>query len=417
MKSTGETRKNEAEIWENENVEKLTSLKTEKAVLHEYRKILHNTDPIKLEEAFQTFKSQIRRNASENYISRLESMWNDFYGFLKVKHPLIKKLNEIDVNIAESYYQQIIQSGRFLNEISYLRGKKEITAPINNKNLSNNTINDFLVFLNQFFTKLLGDKDTEIPVSPFRKIKKLPKEAVSREIFTPEQLAIIGTESEKNESFLYPIFLVSVNTGLREGDACTLEWEEIDFQRRWINRMLNKTRRTTGKTVRIPILEPLWEFLKNISQNNSKYLLPDQAHMYLSNSSGISYRVKKFLNNKKLGIETTKKIVGRDQVVSIRDFHSLRHSFCYIAGEAGVPFPIVKDIMGHMTERMTQLYMDHASDGDKKKHLLKIPNYLNPNLPNKSQKSESDKILEIQELLKTNQSDRLAQQIETILSS
>ncbi len=413
FKCTDKTTLSEAKEWERENIQKLKSLTKEKAVVQEYLNVLRGTKQIEIETAFQKFKEIIHKKNSAQYINRLESMWNDFLAFLSDKYSNVKNINDVNVEIAEEYYRQIFNNGRYLDYTTYTREGIKVTSPIKTKNLSNNTINDFLVFLNQIFNKLLGDNDG-ISCSPFRKISKLPKQEVHREIFTPEQLSIIGIESERNDKLLYSIFLCSVNTGFREGDACTLLWSDVDFSNHLITRTLNKTRNSTGKIVRIPILDPLWVYLKNISRNGSPYIFPEQANMYLNNPTGLSYRVKKFLSGINLGVETTKKVEGRDRAVSVRDFHSIRHSFCYIAGEAGVPFPIVKDVMGHMTERMTQLYMDHASLADKRKHLTKIPNYLNPNLPVKVQ-SDFDLIQRIKDIVNDGEDSLLKRRLEKCL--
>lgn len=44
----------------------------------------------------------------------------------------------------------------------------------------------------------------------------------------------------------------------------------------------------------------------------------------------------------------------------MKDFHSLRHCFCYYAGLRGVPLPVVQSIVGHLTASMTKHYQSHA---------------------------------------------------------
>ena len=82
QKSTGKTTLAEAKEWENEFVEKLKSLKTEKAVVEEYRNVLRGGEAIKLEETFLRFKDKVQKKASTKYLHRLESMWNDFHAYL-----------------------------------------------------------------------------------------------------------------------------------------------------------------------------------------------------------------------------------------------------------------------------------------------------------------------------------------------
>ena len=93
--------------------------------------------------------------------------------------------------------------------------------------------------------------------------------------------------------------------------------------------------------------------------------------MYQSNPSGISWRVKSFLES--LGIITTKTPEGRSRAVSIKDVHSLRHTFCYLAGVNNIPLAIVQAVVGHMSPEMTKHYTQHASQKDIKAAFLNMP--------------------------------------------
>ena len=205
--------------------------------------------------------------------------------------------------------------------------------------------------------------------NPFAKIPKLKNETESREAFTEKELKLIG---EKADGFVKPIFVIGVTTALRKGDICTLKWKEVDLKTDLITRKTLKT----GRIVEIPILAPLRSFLleKYDQTNHSKYVLPNHAEMYLNNPSGITWRVKTFLES--IGIKTTKKVDGRDRAISIKDVHSLRHTFCYYAGVYGIPFLIVKDIVGHASPLMTELYQKHAENNIKREKLMKMPDFL-----------------------------------------
>ena len=98
--------------------------------------------------------------------------------------------------------------------------------------------------------------------------------------------------------------------------------------------------------------------------------------MYLENRSGVSYRIKTFLEEK-CHIVTLSKPAGRDRAVSVKDLHSCRHTFCYYAGLYGIPMNIVQGIVGHMTPEMTKLYSNHASLEAKREKMLLLPDFLN----------------------------------------
>jgi integrase len=132
----------------------------------------------------------------------------------------------------------------------------------------------------------------------------------------------------------------------------------------------------TGRIVEIPILPPLMNFLLEQKDyaGNSEFVLPEHAAIYIKNPTGITTRVKKFLE--RIGIKTTKKVKGRSRAISIKDVHSLRHTFCYYAGVYGIPFLVVKDIVGHVSPEMTELYQRHADNRLKREMLMQMPDFM-----------------------------------------
>ena len=108
-------------------------------------------------------------------------------------------------------------------------------------------------------------------------------------------------------------------------------------------------------------------------------MFPEHAQMYLTNSSGVSYRIKQFLEG--LGIQTTRKPEGRTRAISVKDLHSCRHTFCYYAGLAGIPLAVVQSIVGHMTPSMTAHYSDHATTEDKRRGMERLSFFTQDALP------------------------------------
>ena len=155
--------------------------------------------------------------------------------------------------------------------------------------------------------------------------------------------------------------MMAVWTGLREGDICTLKWNEVDL----INHLITRKTRKTGAIVQIPISNQLYSLFTATPRTDSEYVFPAHAQMYQTNSCGVSYRIKQFL--KGLGIETTRVPEGRTRAISVKDLHSCRHTFCYYAGIAGIPLTVVQSIVGHMSPAMTKHYSAHASIEDKRR--------------------------------------------------
>jgi len=274
-------------------------------------------------------------------------------------------MHEVSKAHGEAYIIQLAENGPYRKhkELS-LRVETEQNAPKTKIKLANNGVNSYLITLRQVFSVLA--EDATVDPNPFTSIPKLQDDCVHREAFTPEELELIG---EHADGFLFPIFLLGVNTGLREGDICTLLWSEIDLQRGWITRRASKT----GKVVRIPILPSLHTYLSGL-EKKSEYVLPDQAATYLERRQTISKMAKTFLH--KLNITTRKRLSGRDRASSVKDIHSLRHTWAYMAAIHDVPFPVVQAVLGHGSPHMSKIYMDHATDKVKKETLSRLPDYL-----------------------------------------
>ena len=170
--------------------------------------------------------------------------------------------------------------------------------------------------------------------------------------------------------------MMAVWTGLREGDICTLKWNDTDLDRRLI---IRKTRKT-GAKLKIPISNQLYVFILSVPRSeDSEFVFPGHAQMYLTNSTGVSYRIKQFLEG--LGIQTTRKPEGRTRAISVKELHSCRHTFCYYAGLAGIPLSVVQSIVGHMSPEMTKHYSDHAITEDKRRGMERLSFFTQDALP------------------------------------
>ena len=91
-----------------------------------------------------------------------------------------------------------------------------------------------------------------------------------------------------------------------------------------------------------------------------------------NNGMQITQMIKKFFY--KIGIiDLDQKIDGYKNKVSVKDIHSFRHTFVYLAACNNVPFPVVQSIVGHASPGMTKIYMDHASQADKERYMASMP--------------------------------------------
>ena len=369
----GCTTKRDAEEYEKnlrKRVQEAAAQKDVKQLIEHFREELTGSKDIFIAKAYEkSLEKPKKRMPSESLIRSKRSYWMDFTAYLNATYPDIQKLSEVRPFHAEAYVQYLRQNGRFNKTVSYSGSviTKERSYQLKSE-LSPKTINTYQQVLSEVFQLLA--RDAGIVENPFAAIPMLKKESESREAFSEDELTIIR---DNLDDFTRPLFTIAIATALREGDICTLKWSEIDFKRDLVVKRMRKT----GNMVEIPIMPPLRFYLLQLQTDSAEleYVLPQHADMYLNNSSGVSYRIKQFLENK-CHIATTKKLEGRSRAVSVKDLHSCRHTFCYYAGLYGIPLSIVQSIVGHMTPEMTKHYSAHASLSAKREQMRQLPEFM-----------------------------------------
>ena len=390
----GCTNKRDAERYEKEvrrSVEKYGQAEAMDRLFEIRRQEIAGNAGILLSEAFDLAMSKPRRKPmSDTQRKAKQNVFGNFVAFMKDKHPEIAEVAAVTKAHAEEYLYQIQNFGRYGGDTTKLSARTE--------KLYHSVCQE--VF------RLIAD-DAAISGNPFASIPKPVADQTPREAFTSEELKLIH---ERADAFTRPLFITAIFTGLREGDICTLRREDVDL----LSGVITRRTRKTGAEVIIPIAKPLRELLEEqlTGEDATEYVFPEHAKMYQENRSGISYRIKKMLED--LGIKTTKAIDGRKRSVSVKDLHSCRHTFCYYAGVSGIPLNVVQGIVGHMTPEMTRHYMNHATLQDRQKGI----DILSERIAHAGFISEQDEPArwELIELVKTANMDKVKKILKFSLS-
>ena len=340
--STGHSDRRKAEAFARDYVEELRSKKSARQIVAHFAEALSEVEPVPLAEAWDLFVSlPTRRKLAPMTIANRKFRWDAFLSWVSAKHPSVRSLNDVTYTIAVEYVGQV-----YARDLS---------------NRSKNAYRDTVKLVFRALKRHSGLLEVVWEDTP-----RLENDYQEREAFTPAELRLIG---QQGDDWCYPLFALAIHTGLREGDICTLKWQEVDLARGWITRVQNKT----GNEVRIPLFTALSAYLGALPQT-SECVLPEHAQCYLKNPWDVSERVKGFLHG--LGIRTTRSVPGRKRRLSIKDLHSCRHTFVYLAEQHGVPLSIIQSIVGHINHRMTLRYLDHATDEAKVLGISRLPNYL-----------------------------------------
>lgn len=146
-----------------------------------------------------------------------------------------------------------------------------------------------------------------------------------------ERLPLKGTEDKVRDAFLTGCY-----TGLRFSDITTLRNEHIADG--WLTKKMAKT----GYIVEIPISE----------------LFDGKMTALIDKYGGNIERVSKALGTNSSVNKTLRGILDRIRVDPKITFHSSRHTFATLLGQAGVQLTTIQKLLGHQKLQTTQIYSE-----------------------------------------------------------
>ena len=310
-------------IYTNDN--RLTSKSTGKKLKSEALKYLSQFEknlinekiikPVKLSEFRKEYEKFILIK-SKSYQKSVSLSFNQIQSYLKTDL-LIKN---IDIRIVESFIHSI-----------YNRSE---TA----SNLYHRT-------LKAAFSKA-GDWGY-IKQNPFRLVKLLKVSKPFPVFINETELQLILNNT--NESYLRIIFLTAFYSGMRLGEILNLEWESINLRDKIITVQNKDSFNTKNRKDRIiPMNEILFNSLQSIK--------PKIITLNNTESNYIFYRMKGIKLNEDYVSKRFKKAVRKAKLNDKIHFHSLRHSFASLLAQRGVSLLIIKELLGHSSLRVTEIY-------------------------------------------------------------
>lgn len=159
--------------------------------------------------------------------------------------------------------------------------------------------------------------------------------------------------SENWEQDIKGIMLLSLCAGMRLKDAANLKWADISGG--FISYTPEKTKRTSGVRVQVPLLPALSETLEELPRT-SEYVLPRLADKYARSAHSLSKLLVKKLHS--ITGKAVQDPTGRGKVArSAYGFHSLRHTFCTEAARAGVPATLLAAMAGDNITTVEKFYV------------------------------------------------------------
>jgi len=260
---------------------------------------------------------------------------NKLIAFCKERKPKLQYAFEIEANDADAYIQS--------------EWKRKCTGGTCNKKITS---------LKSVFNRLKGKIGNT--VNPFDGIDKFPDDTINRKAFNEEQVAQIYKYCMRNLDDIGGIILAGLFTGMREGDCCTLRWEEVDLKSGKLGVTAESTsgERTVLKTAEkiwIPMFPPFREALLQLKPKKSGFIFPLVAQKYRSAPDSVSNRLVRTIEKVFADDESFERTVKRKhglRKASVYDFAALRTTWITLAVQSGVPTAHICLVSGHTSEAM-----------------------------------------------------------------
>lgn len=230
---------------------------------------------------------------------------------------------------------------KLLNEETH-RGKKR----------SPSTVVRYMAALSHAFTIAVREWGW-LEDSPIRKVTK-PKESRGRVRFLSEEERSVLLQACKNSEnpYLYPVVVLALATGMRQGEIMNLCWDNVDLERGRIT--LHETK--NGERRVVPLVsyaKETLEVLKEKHQFNTSLLFPSAKQRNGLLRNPLEY--KPILLRK-----PWERALKEAEITDFR-FHDLRHSTASYLAMNGASLAEIAEVLGHKTLQMVKRYA-HLSE-------------------------------------------------------
>lgn len=200
------------------------------------------------------------------------------------------------------------------------------------RNYSKSYINRYLACLKTIFN--IGIKNNKISTNPMKSVSMFQENNYKIRYLTLDEEQRLF---QNLPSYLKPIVVTALQTGLRKENILSLKWSQIDFEFNFIE--ILKQNNKGHKMIKIPISDKLLKVFENLPKNNEYvFVNPETNTRYKYIDEGFNNACKK---------------------ANIKNFtfHCLRHTVATRLVEKGIDLRVVQELLAHSTIVTTQRYM------------------------------------------------------------
>jgi integrase len=238
--------------------------------------------------------------------------------------------------------------------IAQQRDKLAGGITVRGKHRSPSTVNRYLAAISVAFTSAVKEWGW-MEDSPMRKVRK-PKEGKARIRFLSdeERARLLKTCKESSNPYLYPVVVLALSTGMRQGEIMGLTWDVVDLHKG--RAVLHETKNGESRPVAITghALELLKE-LSKVRRIDSKLLFPSREKA-----------------QKPMDLRSPWEAAVKRAELEDFHFHDLRHTAASFFAMNGVSLAEIAEILGHKTLQMVKRYA-HLSE----KHTASVVKSMN----------------------------------------
>jgi integrase len=212
----------------------------------------------------------------------------------------------------------------------------EVPTP-KNKKRTPATVNRYMASLSLLLSYAVKQLHwiTENPCTCLTKLKEHPGRD---RVLLPDEINRLLTACRESRSrYLYPIVLISITTGARQGEILNLEWSHIDFD----NKLACLKETKNGRPRSISLSEPVLDELRELY----KIRQPLKPLVFASKTAFGRIDIKK-------AWQTALRTAGIEKCRA----HDMRHTFATMAAAQGASNLELATAMGHRTLQMLQRY-------------------------------------------------------------
>ncbi len=265
---------------------------------------------------------------------------------------------------------------------------QKIYNDLKRKDYSNSTIDIVSTVLSGMFKRAyLNKRITDNPVKMASPEFKKEEEKEMRVMSKEEQKLFL---EYAKESWMYPLIIVALYSGMRSGELRGLTWDKIDFDKRWITvnkslLYLNKdyilgTTKTKSSIRKIPMVDIVYDVLKKHKkeQLERRMLLgelwkekEDMENLVFPSDTGYPMNRDRLKVQVNLIIERIQRAGNEFEHITP---HTWRHTFATRCIEKGMEPKVLQKILGHSKISQTMDLYVHTEDDFKVEEMKKIAN-------------------------------------------